>query len=178
MRRAKDGPPTDREPSWRTALAESDAAFRQVTQAAGSLSRLSDELRALREWAETTAQLELARDLTDGPDGGVLTALLATASDSSVDPSLRRTAEVLLERLISILRLEPIAARGEHLKLLPEELGEFEVRGRTGDGASQGHRELYCVVRPGWWLGARIVVRPLLEVVSADEVGGATCVGF
>ena len=136
MRRAKDEPPTAREPSWRTALAESDAASRQVAQATGSLSRLSDELRALRESAETTAQLEFARDLTDGPDGGALTALLTTASDSSADLSLRRTAEVLLERLTSTLRLEPIVERGEYLKLPPEELGEFEVRGRTGAGAS------------------------------------------
>ncbi len=93
-------------------------------------------------------------------------ALRATASDSSADLSLRRTAEVLLERLTSTLRLEPIVERGEYLKLLPEELGEFEVRERLENVPPEGHRALYCVLRSGWWLEDTIVVRPLLGPVS------------
>ena len=107
MRGAKAVATTEREPSWRTALAEADAARRQVGQAATSLDRLSGELRALREWAETTVRLELARDLTDGPDGGVLNALLTTSSDSSADPGLRRASEILIERLTSAPARDP-----------------------------------------------------------------------
>ena len=165
MRGAKAVATTEREPAWQTALAEADAARRQVGQAATSLDRLSGELRALREWAETTVRLELARDVTDGPDGGALNALL-TASKAPADAGLRRTAEILLDRLTSALGLEPIVEKGEYLMLLPKELGEFEVRERLENVPPEGHRALYCVVRPGWWLGDLIVVRPLLEPVS------------
>lgn len=166
MKAGKVSTMSEREPSWHTAVAEAHAARRHAGQVAASLDRLSEELRALRQSTETTVRLELARDLTDGPDGGVLNALLTTSSDSSANSGLRRASEILIERLTSALGLEPIVEKGEFLMLLPNELGEFEVRERLENVTPEGQRALYCVVRSGWWLGALIVIRPLLEPVS------------
>jgi hypothetical protein len=157
---------TFREPSWPTALAEADAVSRRLRQATDSMEGLSRELQVLREWRDTAARLEVAQSLMEGLDGGVLNSLVSASSDEAADPGSRRTARDLLERLTSALGLEPVGERGEYLKLLPEELGEFEVRGRPGAAPLEGHRELYCVMRPGWWLGEHIVVRPLLEPVE------------
>jgi hypothetical protein len=164
------------EPSWKTALSEADTASRHLRQATASLERLSRELRALREWGETNAQLELAHALTDGPDGGALDALLAASSDPEGDPALRATARMLLDRLTSALGLEPVGERGELLRLFPDDLAAFEVRGGPST-PTEADRGLYCVVRPGWCLGPFIVVRPLLEELvaeaGADRVPGA-----
>ena len=63
------------------------------------------------------------------------------------------------------LGLEPVCERGERLSLLPEDLGEFEVRGSAGP--SEGNaRSLYCVVRPGWRLDGSLLLRALLEAIS------------
>ena len=148
------------EPSWTTALAEAKSASRHLAQAMKSMERLAQELQALRETSEVTARLDLAHALTEGSDGGVLQSLVAAASDDT-DSSARRTAEVLLERLTGALGLEQTGQRGELLKLRPEQLAEFDLRGPT---TSEG--ELYCVVRPGWSLGAHVVARPLLEAVG------------
>jgi hypothetical protein len=157
---------TLREPSWPTALSEADAVSRRLRQAAASMERLLTELQALREWSDTAAHLELAHALTEGQDGGVLDGLVMASSDETSDPGLRRTAQDVLERLMSALGLEPVGERGEYLRLLPEQLAEFELRGGPGAAAPQGHRALYCVMRPGWLLGDHIVVRPLLEPVA------------
>ena len=157
---------TPKEPSWSTALSEADAVSRRLRQATASMEGLSGELRALRELSDTAARLEVAHALTEGPDGGVLNSLAIAFSDEASDPGLRRTTQTLLERLTLALALEPVGERGEYLKLLPEELGEFELRGRPGAAPPEGRRELYCVMRPGWLLGDHIVVRPLLEPAS------------
>jgi hypothetical protein len=150
------------EPSWLTARSEADAALRRLRQARTSMECVSRELAALEEWGEATARLDLAHALTDGPDGGPLNGLARMASDDKVDPSLRQTTRLLLERITSALGLEAVGERGDLLKLLPEEVAEFDVRGAPGDPA-HGERELYCVVRPGWCLEEVIVARPLLE---------------
>lgn len=152
--------------SWLTALSEADAASRRVRQATTSLERLSTELGALRQWTEETTRLDLARALTEGPDGGVLSVLVTSASDQEPDPSLHRVASGLLDRLTSSLGLQPIVERGEHLRLVPDELGEFDIRGGLGSRVAGGTRGLFRVVRPGWWLGNHIVERPLLEPVA------------
>ncbi len=102
------------EPSWTTAVSEAKSASRHLAQALASTERLSRELEALRETSEVTARLELARALTEGPDGGALALLAAQASDPATDPALRRTAEILLDRLTRSLGLEPTGERGEH----------------------------------------------------------------
>ena len=150
------------EPSWTTALAEAKSASRHLAQAVKSMERLAEQLQALRETSETTARLDLARALTEGSDGGVLQSLVAAASDAS-DASSRRTAEVLLNRLTAAIGLEQTGLRGEFLKLPPEALAEFDVRGAIpSDGTA-----VYCVVRAGWSLGVHIVARPLVEAVKA-----------
>jgi hypothetical protein len=154
---------TPREPSWPTALSEADVVSRRLRQATASMEGLATELQVLREWSESVARVEVAHALTEGPDGGVLNSFAIAAADEASDPSLRRTAQDLLERLTSALDLEPVGERGEYLKLLPEELGEFELRGTPAADPSDGHRALYCVMRPGWLLGHHIVVRPLVE---------------
>ena len=172
-----DGPVTsDRassEPSWTTALSEADAASRQLRLAAASTERLSRELHALHHWSETTGRLDLAHALTDGPDGGALSAVVAVASDPAGDPGLRSTAQMLLERLSSALALESVGERGQLLSLRPEQLAEFDVRGRRPD-PEEGERRLYRVVRPGWLLDGFVVVRPLLEPTAAEERGRET----
>lgn len=164
MRRASEPDTPVAEPSWTTAFSEAEAASRHLRQATAALDRLSRELASLREWGDATARLDLAHALTDGPDGGVLQALLTAASDESAAPGPRRTAEILLERLTTTLALEPVCERGEHLRLAPEDLAEFDLRGevRSADGTG---RSLYCVARPGWRLDGRLVVRPLLEAI-------------
>ncbi len=152
--------------SWTTALSEAKSASRHLHQATTALDHLSRELAALRDWSEITARLDLAHALTDGPDGGVLQALVTAASDETADPSLRRTAAILLERLTTALALEPVCERGEHLRLAPADLGEFELRGEAQAVGASG-RGLYCVSRPGWRLDGQLVVRPLLEPVAA-----------
>jgi hypothetical protein len=154
------------EPSWISALSEADAAARRLKQATTSMEHLSRELVALRDWSDTTARLELAHALTRGPDGGALNLLVTLASDQDTEPSIRETAQALLERLTSALGLEPVGERGEYLRLLPEEVAEFELRGEPEPAAVDGHRALYCVMRPGWLLGHQIVARPLLEPAS------------
>jgi len=152
------------EPSWTTAISEAEAASRHLRQATAALDRLARELEALRAWSDATARLDLARALTDGPDGGALQALVAAASDDA-DPGPRDTAGLLLDRLTTALGLEPVAERGELLRLCPADLAEFDVRGTlaapTGDA-----RALYCVTRPGWRLEGHLVARPLLEAVG------------
>lgn len=157
------------EPSWTTALTEAEAASRHLRQTTGALDRLSNEVAALREWGDTTARLDLARALTDGPDGGVLQALVTAVSDEAADPSLRRTAEILLDRLTTALGLEPVCERGEHLRLAPDDLAEFELRGEA-PVVDNDRRSLYCVARPGWRLDEHIVVRPLMELVPSSRV--------
>jgi hypothetical protein len=171
---------TLREPSWPTALSEADAVSRRLRQATASMEGLSTELRALREWSDTAARLGVAHALTEGPDGGVLDRLVSASSDDASDPGLRHTAQVLLEHLTSALGLQPVGERGEYLKLLPEDLGEFELRGRPGAAPREGQRALYCVMRPGWLLRDHIVARPLLEPVSEETRGerGMACAGF
>ena len=155
------------DPSWTTALSEAKAAARHVQQAAAALERLARELAALRERSETTARLDLAHALADGPDGGTLQALLTAAGDEAADPTLRRTAEILLDRLTTALGLEPVCERGENLRLTADELAEFDLRGQPHDGANaEPSRRLYCVVRPGWRLDGHLVIRPLLEAVA------------
>jgi hypothetical protein len=153
------------EPSWTTALTEAEAASRHLRQATAALDRLSRELASLREQSDTTARLDLARALTDGPDGGVLQALVTAASDEEGDTSIRRTAEILLDRLTTTLGLEPVCERGELLSLPTEDLAEFETRGGPGR-STDGARCLYCVARPGWRLDEHLVVRPLLEAIG------------
>lgn len=170
MRDAGEGEPA-REPSWTTALSEAEAALRQLRQATASLDRASREIQALREWDETMARLDLARALSDGPDGGPLGALAATASDPSADPGGRRTAQSLLARLEAALGLEQVGERGERLRLRPDELAEFDLRGAAASAASDAPC-CYCVVRPGWLVDGFVVSRPLLEAV-ADYRGAA-----
>jgi hypothetical protein len=153
------------EASWRTVLTDLDSARRHVAQAAQALDRLGDEVGALREWSDATARLAVARRLCDGPDGGALAALATAASDDGAGAAFgRERAAALLERLTEALGLAPIARRGEVLALSAEELGEFDVRGAVTPRA--GERGLYCVVRPGWWLGSFVVERPLVEPVG------------
>jgi hypothetical protein len=154
------------EPSWLSALSEADAASRHLRSAAPSLERLSRELRALRAWSETNARLDLAYALTDGPDGGVLGAVLAAASEPASDAEARSAAQALLERLTFALGLEPVGQRGELLTLGDEELAELEVRGSRARGR-EGGRGLYRVVRPGWLLEAFVVTRPVVELAPA-----------
>jgi hypothetical protein len=156
------------EPSWITALSEADAASRRLKQATTSMERLSRELAALKAWSDTTARLDLAHGLTDGPDGGPLNALVTLASAEEPEETTRQTARTLLDRITSALGLEPVGKRGEFLRLLRVELAEFEVRGPSS-APVEGHRELYCVVRSGWCLERMIVARPLLERVSSPK---------
>jgi hypothetical protein len=93
---------------------------------------------------------------------------VTAASDPAVDPATRRTAQILLDRLTTALGLEPVGERGERLRLRPEDLAEFEVRGRPDSSAGE-RRGLYCVARPGWRLDAHVVVRPLLEAVGDGD---------
>ena len=93
---------------------------------------------------------------------------MTAASDEAADPTLRRTAAILLDRLATALALEPVCERGEHLRLAPADLGEFELRGEAQDFDESG-RGLYCVARPGWLLDGHLVVRPLLEAVETDQ---------
>jgi hypothetical protein len=153
------------DPSWTTALSEAKAASRHVQQASAALERLSRELEALRDWSETTARLDLARALTEGPDGGALQALVAAASGDVADGDVRRASEMLLDRLTAALGLEPICERGEQLCLSADDLAEFDVRGGQPTTRAAG-RSVYCVARPGWQLGGRLVVRPLLEPIG------------
>jgi hypothetical protein len=153
------------EPSWTTAISEADAASRHLHQATAAMDRLSRELHALREWSDATARLELAQALTEGPDGGALHALLMAATDGAVDSGVRAAAEMLLDRLASALSLEPVGERGELLRLFPDQVAEFELRGSPSEPA-EGEPGLYCIVRPGWCVGAVIVIRPLLEGVG------------
>ena len=151
-----------KEPSWRTAVTEAESARRHVTQASEALERLAREMAALREWGDSMALLAVARRLSEGSDGGALTALVVASSDEAPSAAeLRVKAGALLSRLTEALGLEPIARRGELLRLLPEELAEFDVRGLPHEQA--GGRGLYCVVRPGWSLGPLVLDRPLLE---------------
>lgn len=155
------------EPSWTTAVSEAESASRHLRQATAALDRLSRELAALRERSEVTARLDLAHALADGPDGGALQALVAAASNDE-DPGLRDTARVLLDRLTTALGLRPVAERGELLRLGPDDLAEFDVRGALA--ATSGERgALYCVARPGWRLEEHLVARPLLEAVDGDR---------
>ena len=154
------------EPSWRTAVTEAESARRHVAQASEALERLAREIAALREWGDSVAGLAVARRLCEGPDGGALAALVSASSDASSPPGLRVASDVLLSRLTEAVGLSPIAERGEVLALSAEELGEFDVRGLAG-GLPAGERGLYCVVRCGWWLGAFVVERPLLEPVAS-----------
>lgn len=153
------------EPSWTTALSEAKAAARHVNQAAAALERLARELAALRERSEATARLDLAHALADGPDGGALQALVTAAAEEAADPTLRRTAEDLLDRLTTALGLEPVCERGENLRLKPDDLAEFDLRGEA-QARDEAGRGLYCVIRPGWRLGGLLVVRPQLEAVA------------
>ena len=151
------------EASWRTVLTELESARRHAAQAAQALDRLGAEVEILREWSDTTARLAVARRLCDGPDGGVLATLATAASDDGTGRAFgSERAAALLERLTDALGLTPIARRGELLALSAEEVGEFDVRGAVRElrGAERG---LYCVVRPGWWLGSLVVERPLVE---------------
>ncbi len=152
------------DPSWTTALSDAKAAPRHVQQASTALERLSRELDALRDWSETTARLDLARALNEGPDGGALQALVAAASGDAADGDLRRAPETLLDRLTAALGLVPICERGEQLCLSADDLAEFDVRGGPSSTHTAG-RSVYCVARPGWQLGGRLVVRPLLEPI-------------
>lgn len=153
------------EPSWTTALSEAKSASRHLAQALASMERLSGELQALRETSETTARLDLARALTEGPDGGALALLAAQVFDPATDTAHRRTAEMLLDRLATSLGLRQAGERGELLRLLPDELADLDLRG-PGAAAGDNERGLYSVVRAGWSLDAHIVVRPLVEAVS------------
>ena len=150
-----------KEPSWRTAVTEAESARRHAAQASEALERLTREIAALREWGDSMALMAVARRLSEGSDGGALTALLVASSEEAPSAELRAAAGALLSRLTEALGLEPIARRGELLRLLPEELAEFDVRGLPHEPA--GGRGLYCVVRPGWWLGPLVLDRPLLE---------------
>lgn len=154
------------EASWRTVLTELESARRHAAQASQALDRLGAEVEALREWSDATARLAVARRLCDGPDGGVLAALATAASDDGTGTALgRERAAAVLERLTEALGLAPIAQRGELLALSAEELGELDVRGVVPD-PRDGERGLYCVVRPGWWLGSLVVERPLVEAAG------------
>jgi len=164
------------EPSWTTALSEADAASRHLRQATAALERLTSELRALRGWSDTTARIDLARALSDGPDGGALGALVAAASDPEADPSLRRTAESLVARLETALGLERVGERGERLRLTDEDLAELEVRGGPLPSGLDG-AGLYCVVRPGWLLDGLVVVRPMVEHVAPSEASPRAAAG-
>lgn len=155
------------EASWTTAISEAEAASRYLRQATAALDRLTRELGALRTRSDSTARLDLAHALTDGPDGGALQALVAAASDDS-DPGPRGTARLLLDRLTTALGLEPVAERGELLRLCPADLAEFDVRG-TPAATNGDARALYCVTRPGFWLDEHLVARPLLEAVDGEE---------
>lgn len=158
-----------REPSWTTAVSETEAELRQLRQAAASLERASRELQSLREWSETMARLDVARALTEGLDGGALGALVGAAADPLADPHQRRTAEALLDRLTTALGLEAVGERGEHLGLGAAELAELDVRGEPSAGKDD-EPACYCVVRPGWLLDGLVVARPLLEAVSQRSV--------
>jgi len=155
--------PDTTEPSWTTALSEADAAGRRLHQATASVERLSRELHSLRRWSETTARLEVAYALTDGPDGGALNALLTVASAAAGEPGAPAAARMLLDVLTSALGLEQLGDRGELLRLGPDELAQFEVRSRR---PVESEQDLYRVVRPGWTLDVFIVVRPLVEAAA------------
>ena len=71
------------EPSWRTAVTEAESARRHVAQASEALERLAREIAALREWGDSMALLAVARRLSEGADGGALTALLVASSDEA-----------------------------------------------------------------------------------------------
>ena len=155
------------EPSWRTAVTEAESARRHLAQASVALERLAGEVAALREWGDSMARLAVARRLSEGPDGGALTALLAACADEASSASQQAAAAALLERLTGALGLSPLAERGELLRLRPEELEEFDVRGLSREPS--GDRSLYCVVRPGWSLGPLVLDRPLLEPVGGPS---------
>jgi hypothetical protein len=108
------------------------------------------------------ARVEVARQLLDGADGGLLTLLLGTASDERLEAVTRRTASVILERLTTALGLTPLAVKGERLSLLLSQLTEFEVRGGP-PALSDTQRSLFWVVRPGWTLDGMLLSPPLLE---------------
>jgi hypothetical protein len=158
-----------KEPSWRTAVTEAESARRHLAQASEALERLSREVAALRERGESQALLAVARRLSSGSDGGVLAALVVASADSSAQPEVGVLAEALLLRLTEALGLSPLARRGEWLRLLPDELAEFDVRGLPRE-PSPG-RSLYCVVRPGWALGPLVLDRPLLEPAGLLPLG-------
>ena len=82
------------EPSWRTAVTEAESARRHLAQASEALERLAREVAALREWGDSMARLAVARRLSEGPDGGALTALLAASADER--PPLRSRRVPLL----------------------------------------------------------------------------------
>jgi len=163
MSSSKDGQ-TGRPPSWATAVSESEAAQRQVTQAQRSLERATSELRSLRAWGGQMARLEVARRLTEGDDGGVMNLLLAAAQGESSET--QRTCRAVLDRIQSALGLVAIPDRGELLLLTLDHLTEFEVRGTPIAGAA-----VYRVVRPGWLLDDVIVSRPVLELVEEARRG-------
>jgi hypothetical protein len=160
-------PPDDkpREPSWKTALSEAEAAQRHLRLATASIERLINELRSLRAWDGRMARIEVARRLVAGADGGLLTLLVGTASDERLDTRTRRAASVILERLTTALGLGPLAVKGERLSLLLSQLTEFEVRGAP-PSLSETRRSLYSVVRPGWTLDGMLLSPPLLEPVG------------
>jgi hypothetical protein len=156
-----------RPPSWATAISEAEAAARHAALSEKATRRLGEELRRLRDWGGRQARLDVARRLAEGPDGGALGILAALAEDAAGSPDTQRQARAIVERLFAALGLAAIGTRGEYLRVAPDELGAFEVRGSL-PGAAQTRPADYRVVRPGLWLDDVEVTRPLLEPVRAD----------
>lgn len=153
-----------RPPSWRTAASEADAALRQLSRAQQSLERSAEEVKRLQSWGDLQARVELARRLTEGDDGGVMSLLVAGSESEPSDA--QRSCRAALERLRSALVLTPVGERGEGLRLRPEQLQEFDLLGSAL--AAEG---TYRVVRPGWLVDEVIVARPVIEAAGEEHHG-------
>jgi hypothetical protein len=161
----KDDPP--RPASWATAVSEAEAAARHAALGEKAARRLGEELRRLRDLGAQQARLDVARRLAEGPDGGALGILTALAEDTATSPDAQRQARAIVERLFVVLGLAAVGTRGEYLRLAPDQLSAFEVRGSLPKAGDTGSAD-YLVVRPGLWLDDIEVTRPLLEPVQAD----------
>ena len=154
-----------RAPSWTTVVSEAEAAARYAQQVEKATRRLGEELRRLRDLGARNARLEVVRRLTEGPDGGALGMLAALADETEASPDMQRQARVLVERLHNGLGLTAIGVRGEYLRLAPDQLAAFDIRGGL-PSAGQGGPADYRVLRPGLWLDDAEVTRPLLEPIE------------
>ena len=151
--------------AWTTALSEAKSASRHLAQALRLDGAPVARAQALRETQRGHGAAGPGPRAHGRPRRGSARPPGGAGLRPRDGPGLRRTAEILLDRLATSLGLEQTGERGELLRLLPEDLAEFDLRGPEA-AAGDNERGLYCVVRPGWSLDAHIVVRPLVEAVS------------